>query len=59
MGVFVQPRQGRCIIMDQDVLHRVNCPSRLAPQPRYSFVEKACTDRLARAGRAVRVAGCA
>lgn len=39
-GVFVRPRRGRLVLMDQDVRHRVNAPSALAPQPRYSFVEK-------------------
>ena len=39
-GVWVQPRRGRVVLMEQDVRHRINAPSPLAPAPRYSFVEK-------------------
>ena len=39
-GIFVRPLCGRCVLMDQDVVHRVNAPSALAEAPRYSFVEK-------------------
>lgn len=38
--MFVRPQLGRVVLMDQDVRHRINAPSQLAPQPRYSFVEK-------------------
>jgi len=41
-GVFVRPRAGRLVMMDQDVTHRVSAPSPLADRPRYSFVFKLC-----------------
>ena len=39
-GLFVQPRPGRAVLMHQDALHRVSCPSMLAKRPRYSLVWK-------------------
>lgn len=40
-GVFVRPRAGRAVLMDQDVLHRVSPPSALAGgRPRLSLVLK-------------------
>jgi probable phosphoglycerate mutase len=40
-GVFVQPRQGRVVLMDQDAPHRIGSPARsAAPAPRYSLVWK-------------------
>jgi hypothetical protein len=39
-GFIVQPRPGRAVLMHQDVLHRVSCPSLLARRPRYSLVWK-------------------
>lgn len=39
-GVFVQPRPGRCLLMDQDLLHRLSAPAKKAARPRYSFVLK-------------------
>ena len=41
-GVFVRPQPGRVVLMDQDILHRVSTPSRIANLPRYSFVLKLC-----------------
>lgn len=40
VGLAVQPRPGRAVLMHQDVLHRVNAPSPLARRPRYSLVWK-------------------
>ena len=40
VGVLVQPRPGRAILMHQDILHRVSMPSLLARRPRYSLVWK-------------------
>lgn len=40
IGLIVQPRPGRCVLMHQDVLHRVSTPSRIAQRPRYSLVWK-------------------
>lgn len=40
-GVFVQPRPGRVVLMDQDVPHRIGSTSPLAnDQPRFSLVWK-------------------
>ncbi|GBG00480.1 hypothetical protein Rsub_13237 [Raphidocelis subcapitata] len=39
-GVFVQPRPGRVVIMDQDMPHRISSPARDAEGPRYSLVWK-------------------
>ncbi len=40
-GVFVQPRPGRVVLMDQDVPHRIGAPSIAAgTQPRFSLVWK-------------------
>jgi probable phosphoglycerate mutase len=39
-GVFVRPSPGRCVLADQDVLHRLSTPSRRAGRPRYSLVWK-------------------
>lgn len=40
-GVFVQPRAGRVVLMDQDVPHRIGAASPLAgDQPRFSLVWK-------------------
>lgn len=40
-GVFVRPRPGRAVLMDQDVLHRVSAPSAPAGgRPRVSLVWK-------------------
>ena len=36
----VAPRPGRCVLLDQDALHRVTAPSAAAPAPRYSLVLK-------------------
>jgi hypothetical protein len=40
-GVFVSPRPGRVVLMDQDITHRISAPS-IASEglPRYSFVVK-------------------
>ena len=40
VGLLVQPRPGRCVLMHQDVLHRVSTPSLIARRPRYSLVWK-------------------
>ena len=40
VGLQVQPRPGRAVLMHQDVLHRVSTPSLLAGRPRYSLVWK-------------------
>lgn len=46
-GVAVRPRPGRVVLMDQDVMHRVNAASPTAPRPRYSLVWKlALTSRV-------------
>ena len=42
VGVLVQPRPGRCVLMHQDVLHRVSAPSLAARRPRYSLVLRLC-----------------
>ena len=34
------PRPGRCVLLDQDVMHRVTAPEPAAPAPRYSLVLK-------------------
>jgi probable phosphoglycerate mutase len=39
-GIAVRPRPGRLIIMDQDIMHRVNAASPAATHPRYSLVWK-------------------
>lgn len=39
-GVFVRPRRGRLVLMDQDVTHRMSPPSAQAGRPRYSLVLK-------------------
>jgi probable phosphoglycerate mutase len=39
-GVFVRPVPGRCVLMDQDLLHRLSAPGRAAGRPRYSLVWK-------------------
>ncbi|CAM9963172.1 unnamed protein product, partial [Ectocarpus fasciculatus] len=39
-GVFVRPRGGRAIVMDQDITHRISTPSQTAERPRYSLVLK-------------------
>jgi hypothetical protein len=40
VGLLVQPRPGRAVLMHQEVLHRVSTPSLLAHRPRYSIVWK-------------------
>lgn len=40
VGFLVQPRPARCVLMHQDVLHRVSAPSRLAQRARFSLVWK-------------------
>ena len=40
VGVLVQPRPGRCVLMHQEVLHRVSTPSLTARRPRFSLVWK-------------------
>eukprot|EP01025_Chloroclados_australasicus_P060189 TRINITY_DN76_c4_g1_i3.p1 TRINITY_DN76_c4_g1~~TRINITY_DN76_c4_g1_i3.p1 ORF type:complete len:333 (+),score=27.30 TRINITY_DN76_c4_g1_i3:228-1226(+) len=39
-GVFVRPKAGRIVLMDQDIVHRLSSPSADAPVPRYSIVWK-------------------
>ncbi len=39
-GVYVRPKGYRCVLMDQDLMHRISAPSREAPTPRYSIVWK-------------------
>ncbi len=39
-GLFVRPKQGRVVLMDQDVTHRLSAPSATAGRPRYSLVWK-------------------
>ena len=40
VGLLVQPRPGRAVLLHQDVLHRVSAPSLSARRPRYSLVWK-------------------
>jgi probable phosphoglycerate mutase len=40
VGLLVQPRPGRAVLMHQDALHRVSTPSLTARRPRYSLVWK-------------------
>mmetsp|Transcript_5477 Transcript_5477/g.17630 ORF Transcript_5477/g.17630 Transcript_5477/m.17630 type:complete len:174 (-) Transcript_5477:77-598(-) len=40
VGLLVQPRPGRCVLLQQDALHRVAPPSAAAGRPRYSLVWK-------------------
>ena len=40
VGLCVQPKPGRAVLLDQDVLHRVSAPSPLAKRPRFSLVWK-------------------
>jgi hypothetical protein len=40
VGLLVQPRPGRAVLMHQDALHRVSAPSAAAGRPRYSLVWK-------------------
>ena len=40
VGLHVQPRPGRAVLMHQDVVHRVSPPSATARRPRYSLVWK-------------------
>ena len=40
VGLLVQPRPGRAVLMHQDVLHRLSTPSQTAHRPRYSLVWK-------------------
>ena len=42
VGLLVQPRPCRAVLMHQDVLHRVSAPSLAARRPRYSLVWKLC-----------------
>jgi len=40
-GIFIRPKPGRAVLMNQDVLHRLSPPSLLAGKlPRYSVVWK-------------------
>eukprot|EP01024_Parvocaulis_polyphysoides_P031055 TRINITY_DN28152_c0_g1_i1.p1 TRINITY_DN28152_c0_g1~~TRINITY_DN28152_c0_g1_i1.p1 ORF type:complete len:365 (-),score=38.05 TRINITY_DN28152_c0_g1_i1:10-954(-) len=39
-GVFVRPKGGRIVLMDQDIVHRLSSPSTKAQLPRYSLVWK-------------------
>lgn len=39
-GVFVRPKPGRVLLMDQDLPHRISAPSAAAARPRYSLVWK-------------------
>lgn len=39
-GLYVRPRPGRVVLMDQDIVHRVSAPSPLARRPRFSLVWK-------------------
>eukprot|EP00798_Chlamydomonas_sp_ICE-L_P018809 gene18810-25354_t len=39
-GIFVRPKAGRIVLMDQDVVHRLSTPSKQANRPRYSVVWK-------------------
>ena len=40
VGLLVQPQPARCVLMHQDVLHRISTPSLSAHRPRYSLVWK-------------------
>lgn len=40
VGIFVQPRPARAVLMHQDAFHRVSQPSSSAHRPRYSLVWK-------------------
>ena len=42
VGLLVQPRPGRAVLLHQDILHRVSTPSLLANRPRFSLVWKLC-----------------
>ena len=39
-GMLVRPRQGRVVLMHQDLLHRLSAPSVHAQRPRFSLVWK-------------------
>ena len=39
-GILVRPKPGRVILMDQDIMHKVNAPTGKAGRPRYSLVWK-------------------
>ena len=39
-GVFIRPKAGRVVLMDQDVPHRLSPPAACAGRPRYSLVWK-------------------
>ncbi len=40
-GVLVRPAPGRAVLMDQDIVHKLNPPTRAAgARPRYSLVFK-------------------
>lgn len=39
-GVLVRPKAGRIVLMDQDVVHKINAVSTAAKRPRYSLVWK-------------------
>ena len=39
-GIFVRPKAGRVVLMDQDVPHRLSPPAPCAGRPRYSLVWK-------------------
>jgi hypothetical protein len=39
-GIFVRPKEGRIVLMDMDVPHRLSPPSAIAGRPRYSLVWK-------------------
>jgi len=39
-GFFIRPMNGRAVLMDQDIMHRLSTPSQLAKRPRYSLVWK-------------------
>ena len=40
VGIAVRPKMYRAVLMDQDMVHRVVQPSKLAQAPRYSMVWK-------------------
>ena len=40
VGLLIQPRPARAVLMHADVLHRVSTPSLAARRPRYSLVLK-------------------
>ena len=50
-GVFIRPQPGRVVLMDQDLLHRLSAPSRLAGRPRYRLVWKLALLPRPRVGR--------